>query len=257
VIDLHCHVLPGIDDGPATIEDSVALARAAARGGTRILVATPHVSSHYPNEAGTVERLVAELNAHLQVEGVAVEVRPGAEIAVTHVGELDSSELSILGLGGGPWLLLEPPFTRTFTRLGPILLDLERRGHRIVLAHPERCPVFHREPELLETLVEAGMLTSITAGSLVGAFGRDVRRFALSLVRAGMVHNVASDAHDHRRRPPGIAGELERAGLAPLADWLTHEVPGAILEGAEIPARPAAGASAAEKARRRWWTGGR
>ena len=110
-----------------------------------------------------------------------------------------------LGLGGGPWLLVEPPFARTFTRLGPILLDLQRRGHRIVLAHPERCPVFHREPELLEALVDAGALTSLTAGSLVGAFGRDVRRFALELVRTGMAHNVASDAHDELKRPPVIA----------------------------------------------------
>jgi protein-tyrosine phosphatase len=253
VIDLHCHVLPGIDDGPATLEDSVAMARAAAQGGTRVLVATPHVSSRYRNDADTIGRLAGELNARLQTEGLSIEVRPGAEIAITHVGELDDPELSELGLGGGPWLLLEPPFTRTFNRLGPILLDLQRRGHRIVLAHPERCPVFHREPELLETLVEAGALTSITAGSLVGVFGRDVRRFARALVRAGLVHNVASDAHDDTQRPPGIATELERAGLTPLADWLTREVPSAILSGAEIPARPGGGAPETEKAGGRWW----
>jgi protein-tyrosine phosphatase len=251
VIDLHCHVLPSIDDGPATIEGSVALARAAAVAGTRILVATPHVSARYSNDAGTIGRLVTEVNSRLEVEGIPVEVRPGAEIAITRVGDLDPSELSSLGLGGGPWLLLEPPFMRTFTRLGPILLDLQRRGYRIVLAHPERCPVFHRDPGLLETLVEAGLLTSVTAGSLVGAFGRDVRRFALQLVRAGLVYNVASDAHDHRHRPPGMASELERVGLAPLADWLTRDVPNAILEGAEIPARPAASALSAERGR--WW----
>jgi protein-tyrosine phosphatase len=255
VIDLHCHVLPGIDDGPATIEDAMAMARAAAGGGTRVMVATPHVSSRYRNDAQTIRRLVGELNPRLQAEGVSIEVRPGAEIAITHVGELDRSELSVLGLGGGPWLLMEPPFQRSFTRLGPILLDLQRRGHRIVLAHPERCPVFHREPELLETLVDAGALTSITAGSLVGAFGRQVRRFALELVRADMVHNVASDAHDDRDRAPGIATELERAGLAPLADWLTREVPSAILEGSEIPSRPQASAPGGAQARRRWWSG--
>jgi protein-tyrosine phosphatase len=257
VIDLHCHVLPGIDDGPATIEDAVEIARAAALGGTRVMVATPHVSTRYRNDARTIGQLVGELNARLEAEAVPVEVRPGAEIAITHVGELDRPELVGLGLGGGPWLLLEPPFARSFSRLGPILLDLQRRGHRIVLAHPERCPVFHREPELLETLVDAGALTSITAGSLVGAFGREVRRFALELVRAEMVHNVASDAHDHRHRAPGLAGELERAGLEPLADWLTLEVPGAILEGTEIPARPAGSASVGGKPRGRWWRGGR
>jgi len=220
------------------------------------MVATPHVNTRYPNDAATIGQGVRELNSRLRAEGVPVEVRPGAEIAITHVGELDSPELLSLGLGGGPWLLLEPPFAPSFPLLGPILLDLQRRGHPIVLAHPERCPVFHREPELLEALVDAGAVTSITAGSLVGAFGRQVRRFALELVRAEMVHNVASDAHDHGNRPPGIAAELERAGLAPLADWLTQEVPGAILDGSEIPAPPAAGAAAVERARGRWWRGG-
>jgi protein-tyrosine phosphatase len=252
VIDLHCHVLPGIDDGPASIEDSVAMARAAARGGTRVMVATPHVSQRYRNDAPTIERLVGELNARLREQGVPVEIRTGAEIAIAHVGELDRSGLFELGLGGGPWLLVEPPFARAFTRLGPILVDLQRRGHRIVLAHPERCPVFHREPELLETLVDAGALTSLTAGSLTGAFGREVRRFALELVRAGMAHNVASDAHDELERPPVIAAELEAAGLEPLAGWLTEEVPGAILAGAEIPPRPEL-PDGVGRARGRWW----
>ncbi|HEV7586378.1 MAG TPA: CpsB/CapC family capsule biosynthesis tyrosine phosphatase [Solirubrobacteraceae bacterium] len=252
MIDLHCHVLPGIDDGPAGIDDSVAMARAAARGGTRVMVATPHVSLRYRNDAATIARLVGEVNARLQAEGVPIEVRTGAEIAVAHVGELDRSALFDLGLGGGPWLLVEPPFARAFTRLGPILLDLQRRGHHIVLAHPERCPVFHREPELLEALVEAGALTSLTAGSLVGAFGRDVRRFALELVRAGMAHNVASDAHDELKRPPVIAAELERAGLEPLTRWLTEEVPGAILAGEEIPPRPEV-PDGTGRARGRWW----
>jgi protein-tyrosine phosphatase len=252
VIDLHCHVLPGIDDGPQTVEESMALARTAAAAGTRVLVATPHVSPRYHNESPTIGRLVDELNAHLGAEGVPIEVRRGAEIALTRVGELEPEELSSLGLGGGPWLLLEPPFTREFTTLGPILLDLQRRGHGIVLAHPERCPVFHREPSLLEALVDAGILTSITAGSLVGVFGREVRRFALGMVRAEMVHNVASDAHDHSHRPPSIAAELERAGLGELADWLTQAVPSAILTGAEVPSRPP-GAIAQRSDRGRWW----
>jgi protein-tyrosine phosphatase len=253
VIDLHCHVLPGIDDGPRTVEESMALARTAAAAGTRVLVATPHVSPRYHNESQTIGRLVEELNARLSAERVPVEVRRGAEIALTRVGELAPQELSSLGLGGGHWLLLEPPFTREFTRLGPILLDLQRRGHGIMLAHPERCPVFHKEPNLLEALVDAGILTSITAGSLVGVFGREVRRFALRMVRAEMVHNVASDAHDHSHRPPSIAAELERAGLGPLADWLTQAVPSAILAGTEVPTRPPLQARTAPSRGSRWW----
>jgi protein-tyrosine phosphatase len=239
MIDLHCHVLAGIDDGPATIEESVALARAAAAQGTETLVATPHVSARYRNDATTIALLVDELNARLAAEGVALEVLPGAEIAITSVIEIEPSQLERLGLGDGRWLLMEPPFTPIATGVENILGSLQREGYRILLAHPERCPAFHRDPEMLEALVAGGVLTSITAGSLVGQFGGDVRRFALGLVRDGLVHNVASDAHDDVKRPPEIAAELERAGMAALTDWLTRAVPTAILSGeVSIPPRP-------------------
>jgi protein-tyrosine phosphatase len=254
VIDLHSHVLPGIDDGPDSIDGSLELARAAAAGGTRTLLATPHVSWRYPNDGATIARLVDELNERLRAEQIALEVRAGAEIAMTRLADIDADELSRLGLGGGQWLLVEPPFTPVLTGLDSILLDLQRRGHRILLAHPERCHAFHRDRELLESLVRSGVLTSVTAGSLVGQFGGDVRRFALGLARDGLIHNVASDAHDHVQRPPSIAAELEQAGLAPLAGWLTREVPAAILSGGEIPPRPAVDPPASEKPpRRAWW----
>jgi protein-tyrosine phosphatase len=252
MIDLHCHVLPGIDDGPATIEESVALARAAATAGTRTIVATPHVSWRYHNEPQTIARLVDELNARLSSERVDVEVRPGAELAMSRIPDTDGPQLAGLTLGGGGWLLVEPPFSPIVTGLDRIVLSLLADGHRVVLAHPERCPAFHRDPEALRALVTAGVLTSITAGSLVGRFGRDVRRFSLGLVEQGMVHNVASDAHDNARRPPGIAAELDRAGLRPLAQWLTQAVPGAILAGAEIPPRPAFEPNGTGRKRLRW-----
>jgi protein-tyrosine phosphatase len=258
VIDLHCHVLPGIDDGPGSIEGSLALARAAEAAGTRTIVATPHVSWRCPNKAHTIARLVDELNARLTVEKVALVVRTGSEIAMTRLPDIEPEELSELGLGGGRWLLVEPPFVPVATGLDTLLLGLQRRSHRIVLAHPERCQAFHRDRSMLEALVRAGVLTSITAGSLVGRFGGEVRRFALTLVRDGMVHNVASDAHDHAKRPPGMAAELQQAGLAPLADWLTRQVPAAILEDREIPPRPTADRAAGGvpdigTTRRPWW----
>jgi protein-tyrosine phosphatase len=253
MIDLHSHVLPGIDDGPETIEGSRSLARACAAVGTRVLVATPHVSWTYPNDASTIAALVEELNRCLIAEGVALEIRAGAEIAITRVIDIAPAELSRLRLGGGPWLLVEPPFAPTVTGLDAILLDLQRQGHRILLAHPERCHAFHRDPRMLGSLVRAGVLTSITAGSLVGRFGGEVRGFALSLAREGMIHNVASDTHNTDRRPPGIAEELRQAGLEPLADWLTEQVPAAILAGAEIPLQPAVSLPGIEPARRAWW----
>jgi protein-tyrosine phosphatase len=238
VIDLHSHVLPGIDDGPPTIEGSVSLARAAVAAGIETLVATPHVSARYPNQAAAIARLVEETAARLREEEIALELRGGAEIAMTRLAEIEPARLGDLGLGGGPWLLIEPPFTPVATGLDAIVEDLLDRGHRVVLAHPERCPAFHRDPPMLERLVGAGVLTSLTAGSLSGRFGGEARRFALGLLERDLAHNVASDAHDDIRRPPGIAGELEQAGYGPLREWLTGEVPAAILAGEEIPSRP-------------------
>ncbi len=252
VIDLHCHVLPGIDDGPESIEGSVALARAAVAAGIQTVVATPHVSWRYPNDADTITRLVAELKTRLKREEVALDVRPGGEMAMTHLIDVAPAELARFGLGGGSWLLVEPPFTEVATGLDSIVRDLLRRGHHVLLAHPERCRALRRDPRMLRSLIRDGVLTSITAGSLVGHFGGEVRRFSEQLARDGMIHNVASDSHDHSQRPPGMRVELDRAGLGPLADWLTVEVPAAILADEEIPPRPARPES--ERApRRRFW----
>jgi protein-tyrosine phosphatase len=252
MIDLHCHVVPGIDDGPETIEGSLALARAAAALGTRTLVATPHVSRRFPNDPATISRLVDQLNGRLGAEDVPIEILAGGEIAMAHAPSLSSEQLARLHLGDGPWLLIEPSFTQGVAGLEALVADLHAAGHRVLLAHPERCTAFHRDPLMLATLVQRGVLTSITAGSLVGRFGEHVRRFALRLARDGLIHNVASDAHDRLRRPPGIADEIERAGLGPLGDWLTDAVPAAILAGEEVPHRPLPVGAALER-HSRWW----
>jgi protein-tyrosine phosphatase len=255
MIDLHCHVLPGIDDGPETIEGSLDLARTAVAAGIATLVATPHVNSRTPNDSATIARLVEELNARLVDERLALEILPGAEIAVSRIPEIEPEELSRLRLGGGPWLLVEPPFTTIAVGLEGMLLDLLRRGHRVVLAHPERCPALQRDRRLVPELVELGILMSITAGSLTGQFGGEVRRYALELAHAGLIHNVTSDAHDSVNRPPGLAADLEQAGFANLREWLTEAVPAAILRGGEIPPLPAGALADAHRRRRRWRLG--
>ena len=180
------------------------------------------MSWRYDNDSATIARLVEETNAAFADTGVGVTVLAGAEIAMTRAADLAAEELSALTLGGGPWLLIECPFTSVAIGLDTLILELEEPGHRIVLAHPERCPAFHRDPRMLESLVRGGVLTSITAGSLVGRFGGTVKRFALGLLDAELVHNVASDAHDPEQRRPGMAEELREAGLGGLAEWLTE-----------------------------------
>lgn len=227
------------------------LARAAGAAGIETIVATPHVNSEYPNGGEAIADLVEDVGTRLTAEGIAIDLCAGAEIAMTSASELTPAELSRLTLGGGPWLLIESPFTSLATGFDMLLLQLLGQGHRIVLAHPERSPLFHRDPRILGGLARNGVLMSITAGSLAGRFGGTVQRFALRLASEDLVHNVTSDAHDHRRRPPGMRQEIESCELRPLADWLTQSVPEAVLAGDEIPRRPAV--ATAPKKRGRWW----
>lgn len=239
MIDLHCHILPGIDDGPDTMEETLELARVAVAAGTTTVIATPHVSWDWPDVgAARIAAAVDEVNEALRVAAIDLEVRSGAEVALTRAGDLDDEELVRLRLGGGPWLLAECPLSSSGAGFEQALSALTAKGHRIVLAHPERSPLLQRDRELLGRLVGQGMLSSVTAGSLIGRFGRPVQDVAMEMVAAGMVHNIASDAHSAGRRPPGIRDELRDAGLGEQADWLGRAVPLAVVSGTKVPPMP-------------------
>jgi protein-tyrosine phosphatase len=238
VIDLHSHILPGLDDGPRTLEGSLELARAAVAEGTATMLATPHVNDYADIGPEEVAAGLDVLRPALVEAGIPLEVLPGGEIAIWKLADLDAAALRALALGGGPYLLVESPFSPMAGEFEPPVLDLQAQGHRVLLAHPERCPAFQREPARLRRLVEAGVLVQVTAGSISGAFGASVKRFTAALLRDELVHVVASDAHDAVNRPPGL-----RAAFAALeqaqAAWMTEAVPRAILDGAELPERPA------------------
>jgi protein-tyrosine phosphatase len=242
VIDLHCHILPGVDDGPRRMSGAVKMARAAVQAGVRTIVATPHVSETFPNRSEDIAAGTAALIVELARRDIALNIRTGAEITITQALDLDDEELAALRLGGGPYLLVECPLTfERASAVETLLLRVQDRGHRVLLAHPERSPAFLREPERLARLVGEGMLTSITAGALGGQFGRRVATFALELVRDGLVHDIASDAHDATRRSPQIlehlmAADRQLPGTAAAADWYAREVPSAILAGRPIGA---------------------
>lgn len=241
VIDLHCHVLPGVDDGPESVAAALALARDAERDGIDTIAATPHIAPAYPaNDAAGVEAAIAELQPRLDTAGIGVTLVPGGELDALHALELPDEELTRLRLGHGPWLLFECPLSAVAApAFLPAARELARRGHRLLLAHPERSPLFLRQPEKLDELVDEGMLAQVTAGSLSGQFGRTVRDFAHDLLERRAIHVAASDGHG-AHRPATIARELDQAGVAPaLAAWLSHDVPRAILDGTPPPAPPA------------------
>jgi protein-tyrosine phosphatase len=246
VIDIHCHVLPGLDDGPASMHDALALAEAAAASGTTVLVATPHIDHTWRVRPERIPERAAALQHALSERGVQLEIRTGAEIAPTRLPDLSLEQLSRLRLGDGPYLLLECPLSSTAGDFDALLLRIRERGELIVLAHPERSPLFQREPARLAALVRAGLLCAITAGAIEGAFGQTVRGFSIELLREQLVHAISSDAHDVSMRPPGIGQALasvnaELPGIERCNEWLTVLAPRAILAGEPLPPRPAAG----------------
>jgi protein-tyrosine phosphatase len=238
MIDLHSHLLPGIDDGPPDLQGSLAMARRAVESGIGTVVATPHVNSRYRNDARSIAAALEPVREALRREQIPLQLLAGAEIAATYLAESQATDLSGLTLGSSQWLLVEPPFSTIDTGLVPTIQGLLWDGHRVILAHPERCPAIHRDPSIVRRLVDEGVLMSLTAGSLAGRFGSQARRLAIGLLQEELAHNVTSDSHDERNRPPAIAGEIEEAGFGELTEWLTEAVPGAILSGTSVPPRP-------------------
>jgi protein-tyrosine phosphatase len=239
VIDLHCHLLPGIDDGPATMDETLALADALAAAGIERVVATPHVSPQYPNGAERVDKLTMLVAAELGRRGHPLQVEAGAEIDLGHVASLPDGELELLRLGASSALLIECPFSRVMPHFEGRVRQLMARGNRVLLAHPERSPLLLREPALLARLAADGALASLTGASFTGRFGTTAQRYAEWAVEEGLAHNVATDAHNTRSRPPVLREALQNAGYGWATDWLTHDVPEALLRGAALPPRPA------------------
>ncbi len=241
MIDLHCHVIPGVDDGPATIEDSLALCRAALAAGTTRIIATPHVNWTYPEvDAAAVYEGVGAVNAALSKAAIEVDVDTGAEIALSRLSDMSDDELALMRLGDGPYWLIECPHQGgAATAIHEMLHHFARGGNAVLLAHPERCPVFQANRSLLPVLIRSGMLSCITARSLTGEFGSTARAYAWELIQSGQVHAIASDAHDARGRPPDLASALDRAGLSDSQiEYFAFLAPEAIVNGGPVPGPP-------------------
>lgn len=243
MIDLHSHILPGLDDGAPDIDVSLAMARAAVAQGVNTMVATPHVNFDYPTPAEEMARAVGHLNVALARAEIALAVLPGAEVAVTKIDSLAPEELGAFGLGGGATLLVECPYTTSVPFFEGQVGELQRDRYRVLLAHPERSPLFRDDFDRLDRLVAGGAMTVVNAGSLAGFMGERSHEAALEMVAAGLVHAIASDTHDVERRPPGLRDAFAIAdedlpGLAGQIDWYARDAPSAIISGRRLPPRP-------------------
>jgi protein-tyrosine phosphatase len=239
VIDLHTHILPGLDDGAATLREAVALAKAAVDDGIRTVAATPHVRSDFPTTPEAMEEALTAVRTALIEAGVALEVLPGGEIAFDRLDALEEDELTRFGLGGNPGLiLLETPYVGWPSGLIAAVVALRDRDITPLLAHPERNRDVQAGGPGLRALVAGGALVQVTAASLDGRLGRRTRATAHALLDAGLVHAVASDAHAPTVRAIGLSSTAAAIGDEALARWLTEEAPAALLAGEPLPARP-------------------
>jgi protein-tyrosine phosphatase len=239
-VDIHCHLLPGIDDGAKDWDESLAMARLAAEGGTATIVATPHQLGNFSGNRGDdIRRRVVELQEKLHVANIQLTVLPGADVRIEPdlVERLMHGDVLTLG-DHRRHVLLELPHELYFP-LEPLVEQLSRRNITGILSHPERNQGILHRPPVLRPLVEAGCLLQITAGSLCGTFGPECQRFCEWLLAEGLVHFVATDAHGPRSRRPLMRRAFERVvELAgePTAIAVCKENPGRVATGQHVSA---------------------
>ena len=237
--DIHFHILPGVDDGPSSMDESVALAAAAVADGTRTVVATPHVRSGFLSDVSDLPDRVRELSERLAREGIGLAVRRGAELGHDMVGRLSQAELDSIAHGppGGRWLLVETPFVALDGEFTAATDELRDRGFGVVIAHPERAR--GSSTRVLDYEIERGSVLQVNAWSLVGRHGPEAFEKAHQLLRSGKVGLIASDAHGGVRQPAltiGVAA-CGQAGLGSHdAQRLAGAVPHRLLErGLTVP----------------------
>ncbi|MEA2332117.1 MAG: protein-tyrosine phosphatase [Thermoleophilaceae bacterium] len=244
-VDLHFHLLPGVDDGPADMQASMELARAAVADGTGIVVATPHVRTDLGlTDAVEIHARVLELRLALASAGIPLEVRCSGELGHDVIGRLRQSELELLAHGPPEcrWLLVETPFHGVGSDFHAATDELRERGFAVLVAHPERSADASLDGAAgLRRELEAGSLAQVNALSLTGGHGEEACRAAWELIAAGLVAVIASDAHGPTR-PPALRlarQTLAGVGLSPgSADALTETTPARLLAHG-IPSRAA------------------
>lgn len=215
MIDIHCHLIPNVDDGPSSWAESIEMVELAAEDGTTLVYATPHwiQGSAWAPSPGEVRRGVEALNARIRKRGLDITVRSGMEVGVAeNLGTLLRNG-EVLTLGGGPCVLLETPHASIPPGFREIVQGIVEAGFVPVLAHPERNAEYQVAPELLGELTRDGALMQFTAGSLCGEFGGEALECSLECARMGIITCLASDGHSPRSRPP-----IMSEGLGVLGD---------------------------------------
>ena len=239
-VDIHCHLLPGIDDGAADWETTLGMAQMAVADGMQLMIVTPHQLGNFSQNRGDdIRAWTVQLQQVLDQQGIALQVMPGGDVRIEDgmLEGLVSGEVMSLG-DLRRHVLLELPHELYFPLEG-VLASLLRQGMTGILSHPERNHGLLREPELLPGLVEGGCLMQVTAGSLMGTFGSKSQDLAEWMLKNGLVHFIATDAHGIQSRRPLMRRAFDR--VAELTDTTMAEElcclhPALVARGEKVPA---------------------
>jgi protein-tyrosine phosphatase len=249
VIDLHCHLLPGIDDGSKDLGMSLAMARMYVADGVTHLACTPHIMPGvWQNRGDDIRVAVDKLQQVLIAEGIGLHIFPGADNHVVPDFVAGLKEGRLLTLANSRYVLVEPPHHVAPPRLEEFFFSILVAGYVPILTHPERLTWIEDHYAIIKKLVEAGVWMQITAGSLAGRFGRRPKSWGYRMLQDGLVHILATDAHDPERRPPLLsegwelvrdvvgAEEAERLVLHRPFAILIDEAPGTVVLPAVVGA---------------------
>lgn len=212
MIDTHLHILPGVDDGPQTIQESLVLAQALVQEGIRVAIATPHYNDEFPqHSAAEIRERVNDLQRALDQHGIPLRLFAGHEALIGPglVADIQAGRLATLN--GSRYLLLELWNSSWLPETERVIFELRAFGIIPIIAHPERYRVIQQDPARLAALLQQGVLGQMTASSLLGIQGKTPRRTAEALLKKGLIHCIASDAHGMHRRPPYVLYGLQRA----------------------------------------------
>lgn len=240
MIDLHCHILDGVDDGAKCLDEATEMARMAERDGITKIVATPHLfrGDYTPDDLSIIVTKIRELQHALDERRINVEIVKGAEVHITHnLIDVIQENRQYLVLGDSSYMLLEFPAGHVFADVKGLFFDLMSEGIRPIIAHPERNYVFMRSIDLLYELVEMGALTQSNSGSFTGLYGKRVEEAALRFMGLNLTHFIASDAHNPRPNAMWLSQALQNVeetmnngGISVLV----NENPLAILKDKEL-----------------------
>jgi protein-tyrosine phosphatase len=207
MLDLHSHILNGIDDGPASLEESLSLAVLYEQAGFSHVVATPHWihGTAWMTKIEDIRRRVDQFNKTFQSNGIGIHMLPGMEIAMDMEIPSLLSRGELLPLADSPYLLIETPFQRMPSNWEHMFFTIQSKGYHIVLAHPERCAQIIASPEIMGKIIAAGVYIQSNYDSFLGNYGSKILETALYLLKKGHIHILATDSHDAVHRHPGNA----------------------------------------------------